>query len=280
MIQGWSDTDARGKALPAGKLAYYVDPEDGSGAMFTYGNSVDEILQKMGKTAGTAQMTLQQERSRSTAPRPSGTPAPAAPAGRRALTADEQMAAVRDLGNPAKAPQALVSLIESETGLDVESLTRQSFANVAVAWRQKNPNFVAHPANMRLLTENAIRAAGALGRVTEAHLDAAYRKLTDEGSLILADELASLEEPPPTPAPRAEGIPSPGTRPRSESFATTYRSGSLHALPSTGNVQPRLKYTRRQIETMPSDEMARVIDDPDYVKAFDWYQSHPDRATA
>lgn len=284
MIQGWSSTDAKGRPLAAGRLAYFIDSEDGTGPMFTYGSSTEEILEKIGKTAGTAQSKLQQERAaRSTQPGTVAKPAPSqnpVPAGRKPLTADEQMNAVRDLGNPAKAPGAIVSLIESETGLDVEALTRQNFANVAVAWRRRNPDFVDHPANMRLLTEQAIRAANGLGRVTEAHLDAVYNRLTAEGSLILADELVATPPPTPNPISREEGIPTPGTRQPGESYATTYRRGALHALPSPGSVQPRLKYTRRQIETMPYEEMARVIDDPDYIKAFDWYQSHPNQATA
>lgn len=280
MIQGWSSTDAKGRPLAAGRLAYFIDPEDGTGAIFTYGNSTEEILEKVGKTAGTAQARLQQERATRSTP-PATPPKPAqTPAGRKPLTADEQMTAVRDLGHPVKAPSAIVSLIESETGLDIEALTRQNFANVAVAWRRRNPDFVDHPANMRLLTEQAIRAAGGLGRVTEAHLDAMYSRLTAEGSLILADELAATPPPTPNPSLREDGSPTPGMRQTGETYATTYRRGALHALPSPGSVQPRLKYTRRQIETMPHEEMARVVDDPDYIKAFEWYQSHPNQATA
>jgi hypothetical protein len=284
MKKGWSDKAANGKPLKPGQLAYYIDLEDGTRPMFVYGWSETEVLEKLALTAGTAQAQLMQERT--TAPTRTQTQPPP-PSRRPTLTAEQQMIAVSNLSDPGKAPAALVSLVESETGVDFRELQLKRFSEIAVEWRKRHPDFYYHPANMRLLTELAITRAGGLKHVTEQTLDAAYNELQAGGFFVREDEGASLppDEPPdgPNPAERPNGhsapttarTPSPGV-----SSATTYRSSSLYAPPSTANVSPRLKYTRDEIERMPSTEMRRLIElnDPHFNKAFEYYNSHPREA--
>jgi hypothetical protein len=167
-------------------------------------------------------------------------------------------------------------------------LQEQRFSEIAWAWQQRHPEFYDHNANVRLLTENAITRARGLKNVTEQHFEDAYNELRAGNFFVRKDEMNPdhIDQPAEngnTPEARPNGhsattarrTPAPGV-----SQATTYRSSSLNAQPSAGNLPPTLKYTRDQIERMPAAEMRRLIDsnDPHFAKALDYYESHPREA--
>lgn len=278
MRKYWSQTDGRGRPLAAGQLAYVIDKEDGSRPIYVYGATAEEILEKVATTAGTAQLTLDQLRANPAPQNGNGrsTPPAPAPVRRPPMTADQQMQTVEALKHPGKAPAAIVDLIQSETGLDMRQLAAAQFRRAALAWQKQNPDFVHHPANVRLLTEYAIRAAGGLGKATEEHLDQAYAQLLAEGILVGNDEWQQPEPPNPNPSQAQDGTPNLGNgRQPAPRTATTYRRSSLSAPPSPSSVAPRLAYTRDQIERMSVAEMDRVMHTPEYTKAYDYYNSHP-----
>lgn len=284
MKQGWANN---GQPLDDGRLCYVIDLEDGSRPIKTYGRTVKEVLEKVARTAGHAELTVMRDPRRldgrepaqpagsSAAPRP--VPAPA----RKPLTPDEQLKTTADLSVASKAPSAVVKLFEAETGIDVTRLQATQFSEVAMNWRRDHPDFFDHPANVELLTTRAIRKAGGLRFTGYEHLEDAYRELQAEGKLIREIESAPVIANRTAPATLPEETPAPGVaRPRGGTFATSFRGTKISGQGS-GSPRPRLKYTREQIDNMPLVEMRRLIEsgDPEYAAAVEFY-SQPRMATA
>lgn len=270
MKQGWANN---GQPLDDGRLCYVIDLEDGSRPIKTYGKTVEEVLEKVARTAAHAEVAVTTARRPQT-PTPVSVAKPAQPA-RRPITADEQLIATADLSNAAKAPQAIVKLFEAETGLDVRQLQAQKFGDIAVEWRRNHPEFYDHPANVKLLTETAIREAGGLNRVTYESLETAFQDLQAGGFLVRESEAQPITNNEPTPiAPQPRETPAPsGARPRGGVFATTYRSARIGSGEGARSSQNRLKYTREQIDNMSLEKMRRLIEsgDRDYASAVEFY---------
>lgn len=263
-----------GQPLNDGRLCYVIDLEDGTNPIRTYGQTRDEVFEKITNTTAHAQATIARSARESRSTPAQGTPAPTF---QRRLSPEEQMAVTADLSNPAKAPQAIVRLFESQTGLSVEQMQLQRFAEIASAWQQQHPEFYDHPTNQKLLVDNARMRAGGLHNITNQVLEQVYQELQAGGFFIEAAQTTNR-----TPDVQPEENPAPRTsRPRGATFATSYRANALSGATATA-ANPRLKYTREQMDRMTLSEQRRLIEsrDPEYKRAFDFYFPQPGQATA
>lgn len=184
------------------------------------------------------------------------------------------MQATADLTNPAKAPQAVLTLMESATGIDPVETTRRAYATLAMEWEAATPDFYPHPGNRQLVGDRAIRMAGNKpGMVTREILQQAFEQLEAGGLLFERPEEPVPNDPNnPTLTTFPEEIPvQRSERPRGTRFATGARSTGFSA-PQT--VQTRaLKYTEEQIRNMPEKMRREVFNDPEYIRACDFYFS-------
>ena len=277
----FSETRPDGKPVEQGTACFITDLEDGTHPIAIYGKNRDEVFEKLARQNANAQITLAHRAAQQSPQNNSGQPANQPAPARQPVSADQIMQATADLQNPAKAPQAIGTLIESVTGVNPIDQARRNYATLALHWEDNTPDFYGHPGNRQLLGNLAIRKAGGKpGAVTEAILTQAFNELLAEGLLFEAPEQPAQQQtqqstlttfPGETPVQRAE-------RPRGTRFATGARSLSFGA-PQT--VQTRtLKYSEEQIRTMPMSKQRELIqaNDPDYAAACEAYYGQ--RATA
>lgn len=256
----WSDTRPNGQPVEAGTFCYITDLEDGSNPIPTYGRTQQEVIDKLAMQNANAQLALTQRK-----PAPPAAPAPAP----RVISPDQVMRATQDLDNPAKSGEAIATLVEAHTGIDLHRLAVANFAQLATQWQQANPDFFPHPGNKRLLTSEAQALAGGnLARVTQAHLDQAHVGLKAQGLLLEPTAAPANDTPPPnTPLPDESQV-QQGQRQR---FATGARSASFQRQSHTPT--RNLKYTEEQIRTMPLGKARDLIasGDRDYALACEAY---------
>jgi hypothetical protein len=205
-------------------------------------------------------------------------PAPATPP-KTQLSPEQKMQFTADLTDPAKSDQAITRLFENATGVDTTMMIAENFARVCEAWQEGHPEFYDHPANAKLIADNATMRCGGLKNVTAAALEQVYQELNAGGFLITREEVAQDDNrstpaasPEQTPALRADSRPP-------KNFATGHRSVRLQ---SGQSVTWTPKYTREQINSMPLVQSERLLrtNDPDYAAAVEhWYPSRS-RASA
>jgi len=243
----WDDKDAHGNKLTDGRVCLVIEPDDPTlPSIRTYGRDKDEVLDKVAKTAETAQATITRLRSSVPATPASPSPTTAPPlTTRRRLTEAEQAQATADLSNPAKSPAALKALL-GEAGFDIDQANlnqnARRVAAVAQEWEKSHPDFPRSERNDRLLLNTAALKVG-FQNITAAALDAAYQELLSLDMLFEADEAV-----PATTVPPNGNSDSRTVRPRS---ATSYRTNALRsAAPVARPDKP--KYTRAEIDAMNS----------------------------
>lgn len=265
----WSDTKANGQPLTDGRVCYVVDPEDGTNPQYIYGKDQDEIFEKLALNNVHAQRAIQQARS---APAATTPPAPgpvAVPKPR--LTADQLAQATADLSNPGKSGKALATLVEDATGVDLNKIALQNFANVASAWQKDHPEFYPSLGNKRLLVDQAkAHTHGEISRITFEILTRAFTELSQQG--YLAEAPAGFEHQPPTPYVQPNENSANGTdRPRGAQFATGARSTRFSA-PQTVPTKT-IKYTADEIRRMPESKSIALIEsnDKDYAEACEFH---------
>lgn len=243
MARYWDNKEIAGRGT---KFCFVVDPEDGTHPIRTYGWTKEEVLEKLGKTAESAQQVINRQRAtvsqpRTAAAQPAVPPTPARPA----VTAEQRMQATADLQNPAKSSEAIKTLLRAE-GLDLDKNRLQEEARragaVAQEWERSHPDFPSDERNQRLLMNTAVKNVGGLAGITTAALDTAYEELLRYNMLF---EVAPVEEGTP-PAPPNENSASVTRR-----QATSYRAATLRA-PVTPVVDKKPKYTRAEIDDMNS----------------------------
>ena len=273
MLGFWTDKRWNGQPLEPGSVCWVTDLEDGTNPIYTYGANESEVFEKLARQNANAQLALAR---RSLVPATNGAAqAPSAPATapRRGISPDQIMQATADLQNPAKAGEAVATLYEAATGIDPVEQARRHYASVAMDWETKTSDFYPHPGNRQLVGEKAIRMAGGKpGLVTQEILTAAFLQLNSEGLLFERNGQAHDANNPPT----LTNLPGENQvqsieRPRGTRFSTGASSLRFSAPQS---VQTRaLKYTEQQIRTMPEKERLRVFNDPDYIRACEFYFS-------
>lgn len=272
MKQGWSQTRPNGQPIEPGTFCWIIDLEDGTHPIPTYGKTVEEVTEKLSNQNANAQAELAR-RSVKPAPGPSNDPPPA----RRQISADQVMQATADLTNPAKAGEAIATLLESSTGVNVRTQAIKDFGVLARAWQAETPEFYAHPGNIELLGQRAvILAGGNPASVTRAHFDKALQVLSNSGMLFEAppddNHQPSNSFPDESQVQRTE-------RPRGTRFATGARSTSFQRQPAMTRTP---KYSEAEIRRMPIAQSRALIDanDKDYADSCDYWFSGKAQATA
>lgn len=260
----WSDTRLNGKPLDNGQLCW-VTEVPGQNPIATYGATVEEILEKVARTAGTAQAALA---ARSAASHATAEPnAPVVLPVRTRMTANEVAQAFVDAQNPAKAGEAMAALVSDATGVDLKKMTFREYRDRAEAWVAATPAFYDHPGNATLLTNEASRLTGGdIPSITANVLTQAFQNLQRQGMLFAAPEGSARTEPKPdnlttfpggSPVRREEEA-------RGSRFATGTRSTNFRG----GNEPPPRtpKYTPDDIRRMSPATIKRLIEtnDPDY----------------
>ena len=222
MARFWDDKDANGIPLTDGRICLVIKSDDNPDMpeIRTYGKDKDEVLDKVAKTAETAQSQI--HRMRKT---PSATPPPAPPTRVPAASTPngDLVTAVADLSNPQKAGQAIKVLLRA-AGVDVDRQALQErlrqAATIAEQWQNEHADYPADPRNDRILMNIAARLAGGPGRITAETLDAAFEE---------AQRLELLHEPKVSALPVQPGG-SPDSRTvREVKNATSYRRNALRS---------------------------------------------------
>jgi hypothetical protein len=265
MRQSWENKEVDGRGT---RYCLVIDPEDGTHPIRTYGFSKEEVLEKVARTAGTAQSLINQRRQQDSreraAPVIAVPPTPAAP------TPEELMTATSDLTNPAKSPQAVRTLLRG-AGLDVDALALREAARavgaVAQQWERDNPDFPndGKGKNQRLLMDRAILLAdGRLGDITADHLTRGFQYLQEHGLLFEA------VAPEVTPAHDADATNDGNSDSRGEGqrTATTYRRDTLRTTPPVRKTPPP-KHTAAEIDKWTSKQLREKIEtDPAFAEAY------------
>ena len=267
----WDNKEVQGRGT---KFCLVIDPEDGTHPIRTYGWSMEEVMDKVAKTAETAQQVINRQRTAPPQQAPARSAQPAAQPASRPLTADEQMQATADLSNPGKSPQALKTLLRG-VGIDVDQMklnedTRR-VAAVAQEWERRNPEFPSDERNSRLLLNTAAKNVG-FANISAQALDAAYNELLRFDMLFDADSSQRQDTNPPN-APDGNSV-TRIVRPRG---ATSYRSTTLRA-PVPGAQSQKPKYTRTEIDALNSKQLRQKIEhEPGFRE---WYDREFSSATA
>jgi hypothetical protein len=219
----WDDKDANGNKLTDGRICLVIKSDDNPDMpeIRTYGKDKEEVLDKVAKTAETAQGQIYRMRKT-----PSNPPAnrPAVPASSAPAGSGDLVTAVADLANPAKAGQAVKTLLKS-VGVDVDQQQRlQALRNVAALaekWEREHSDYPKDPRNDRILMKMAANLAGGAHRITAEHLDAAFEEAK-------RDEM--LHEPKPVQAGNDSTV-QPDGNPDSRTVrnATSYRRNGLRS---------------------------------------------------
>jgi hypothetical protein len=252
-----------------------IDLEDGTHPIYTYGATMDEVLEKIERQNGNAQLALAR-RSASPAPQ-SSQQQPAAIPPRPRMTAEEVMQATQDLQNPAKAADAIVRLTADATGVDPRQVAMDNFKRLAQEWENETPEFYQHPGNRTLVGAAAGRKVGhQVGLITKDILTQCFNELLNSGQLFEMPPDGSQPQPSPTPSPfPAESQVQRTERPR-RSAVTSYSTGIRGTqLRAAQTAQPRtLKYSASDIETMPLAKSRALLErkDPDYLASVAEYE--------
>lgn len=174
----WDDKDGNGVKLTDGRICLVIQSDENPDMpeMRTYGKDKEEVLDKVAKIAETAQGQIHRMRKAPPNPAPARPAVPASPA---TAPGTDLVTAVADLSNPAKAGQAIKTLLKN-VGVDVDrEQMRQALVNVANTaeqWEKDNPDYPKDPRNDHMLMKIATNHAGGTHRITAAHLDSAFEE--------------------------------------------------------------------------------------------------------
>lgn len=269
MARYWDDKDGNGKKLTDGRVCLVIEPDDQSlPTIRTYGRDRDEVLEKVAKTAETAQAEISRlRRAPASAVVPATASAPARP------TAGETAQATADLSNPAKAPEAIKTLLRT-VGVDVDKLKLDEDARrisvIATEWERNTPDFPRDPRNRRLLMNTAVLRFGP-ANITADALTAAYTELLQHGMLF-----EPAADVPATPVVQPGGNQDSRTPVVPVRTATSYRGTALRGIPPVVTNVPR--YTRAQVDAMNSRQLRDKIENEAGFK--EWYENEFSRKSA
>lgn len=172
----WDDKDANGSQLTDGRICLVIRSEETPDMpeIRVYGKDKEEVLDKVARTAETAQAQIHRMRQQPPVV-PTTARTAAAPAANAAVAA-----AVVDLSNPDKAPGALKTLLKA-AGVDVDREQRmqalRGVADMAEKWERDNVEYPKDPRNDQILMNKAALLAGGVHLVKAEHLDAAFKEL-------------------------------------------------------------------------------------------------------
>lgn len=281
----WSETRPNGAPIDSGTFCRVIDLEDGTHPVYIYGRTVEEVLEKIERQNGNAQVAL----ARRAAPPPAnGTvAAPAAAETRFSLTTDQVMQYHADMDNPAKVGKALVMLQAHETGVDPNKVRLEKWIALGQDWEREHPEFYQIFGNRKVLGDHlGALVNGEVERITKDMMTAAYVELLAKGLLYEPEQIApvsNVNESTPSPLPVESQVQPTERQPR-RMFATSVPASSLRSSQRQPAPSRTLKYTEQQIRTMPLQESERLLraKDADYMAACDhWFpQSQAPRRMA
>lgn len=281
----WTDKKPDGTPITDGRLCYVMDPEDGSLAIRTYGRTQEEVLEKVSRTALTAQVTLTQARQPQNAPGgeqpPHQTRSAAPPAG--ILSPDDVMRWTAAQQDPGKSAEAAARLADHYRALQQQEL--QNFLAVCDQWQQRHPEMKDSLFNKKLIVDNArMRTGGELKTITADVLEQVYQELNAGGYLLTEEPAAPPRETQQPSEVPPGGIPDPApARPRSGVVSTTGHRSTRLGAPAAPRWQP--KFSLAEIQKLSTRETAE-LNKPnhprhnEYVEACDYWYSTPQAATA
>lgn len=271
----FSETRPNGQPIDPGTLCLMTDLEDGTHPIPTYAKTQEELNFKLAQQNANAQLAMLRKLSApATAPSTNGTPTPIPVSDSRfRLNADEVMQYTEDMKNPAKIGKAIIMLTAHETGVDPRRVKQDKWVELALGWEAEHPEFFAIHGNRKVLGDFVgAQVQGEVERITKEMLTTAYHELLAKGLLYEPQEQAPAVEPalPPSALPVESQVQS--TERQRRMFTSHVRGNSLRA--PQNFVQPKtLKYTERDIRSMPMDQEARLLrdKDPDYIAAVRHY---------
>ncbi len=248
-MREWTDKDASGKKLTDGRICLVItsDSDPSMPPIRTYGKDKDEVLEKLAITAGSAQETI--HRLRATTSKPATATPPVASQSRP--TDQDLILATADLSNPAKAPNAIKTLLKAG-GVDVDAQAidaqGRKVAQICKQWETAHPEFPSDPRNQRMLIDRAIVKAGGYAKITEQVLDVAY------GELLAQNMFFEVTVQP-------DGNPDSRTGVR---MATSHRRNALRAEPpapaSVQEESAKVQRWRKILESGNSKELRNAIE--------------------
>jgi hypothetical protein len=262
----WTDKQPNGKPITY-KFARVIDLEDGTHPQWVYGETMDEVLEKIERNHANAQRALLNARREPAATTPTAPVLPAAPA---RLTADEKMRLTLDLQNPAKAATAMVKLIADETGVDPAAERQRLYANTAVEWEREHPEFYQHPGNRRILGREAInRAGGNPAAVTKQVLTQCFNELLADGQLFEGQNESTYNNEPHSTIPAETQVRTERPKLRSIGGIPAQRLRAAQTVPTR-----TLKYSEAEYFAMPLAKRRELLanSDPDYLAAANKYE--------
>lgn len=247
-----------GEPLPAGhphagEIGIVLDFEDGRPhPQKIYAADNQAMTAKLVGMYGNTQARLTEEKMKTRAlPRPEGTPqTPTAPVADQPLTVDQRMQLTAELGDPARAGKALLTLVKAETGVDLSKLgekeaSQEEVGRLRIAsetFVRNNPDFVPNKVNANLLRDRAFARSG---QITLESLQSAFEELKEDGVL----QSGSQEQ---TPTARTDE-PSAQHQERPGGNATSVRPSSLGGQRRSG-AEPKLTY----------DDYLKMAETPEY----------------
>jgi hypothetical protein len=271
MKMEWTTIRPNGKPVEPGTFCRVLDMEDGTNPIYYYGQSEQEVNDKIALNNMHAQRALARRAENS----PTSGMTPAQPSAtvpaRKRLTADEIMQATTDIGNPAKAGEAVTKLVEDTTGRNFKQEAMDAFKARADEWTRETEEFYNCKPNRALLaTRLGIIVNGDVSLITKEMMTQTFHAMLDAGDLV--PQPGEVAEPPTnvTTFPDENQVQRVETTPVGRAGTGT-RSTSFRAPQS---VQTRtLKYTREQIDRMSIVKTEALIrsGDKDYAEACEFY---------
>ncbi len=214
-------------------------------------------------------------------------PPPPPPAGPKPLTAGERMQTVAQLNDPATVESAITRVMESVVGstaalreaaanapADREEREERKATEAATAFAAANPDYYPSPHNAETMYAY-VKLHGDLTR--QDHYQRAYEELT--AANLLQKRPSGNEDETESVAGRPErNAPTPNRTPKTQTRISTGIS-SRDVSGEAPRPTNRLKYTREQIDRMSARDKKRLINDPDYNRAVEFYMQPQRRRT-
>lgn len=234
-----------GEKTTEGFYVATVDAEDGSQAVTFKAATRKELSEKMAAANFEAMRSLNAlKRDRK----------PETVRGSRAvtpMTADERMQAIQDIKDPASFDRVIARAVESSLGVPLDTARNILNENQRRTQDEREVNetkkFVAQNPDWYPTAENKgemmARTEAQKLAITATNLGIVWEQMKAEGKADLKPEERQMEEEeePPSQA-------QPATRQRAASYSTGVRSGEI----STQRPAAKPRYTRAEIENMPS----------------------------
>jgi len=276
MAKVWEEIAPK-NGVPQWKLTVTSDdPEDGV-PISVFRGTKDQIAEALADSQENANRHIAELR-RSNG-RNGNQPAPPKPNQPKPLSPADRMQTVAEMNDPATVDKAVTRIIESAIGpienlrqvtenapADREERHNRAAVEAATQFAEETPEWFPSDHNKNTLVR-FMRAQG-MSPTNRAHYTQAFNELT-AAKLLQAkpeeDDETQPKDPQPEPNAPAPALPKAPTR-----FSSSVRPSEMSGQPPV-RTAPRLKYSREQIANMSAATMKRLINDPEFIKASEFY---------